>query len=62
MASTTQDLILQADARVALADVLAITGDDESARAPLREALALYDRKGDEISAARIRARLGEPG
>ena len=63
MAGTTQDLVLQADARVALADVLTALGrDDDDARVPLREALALYDRKGDEISAGRIRARLGEPG
>ena len=63
MAATTQDLVLQADARVALADVLMAVGRDaDSATVPLREALALYDRKGDEISAGRVRARLGEPG
>ena len=38
--------------------MLRLAGDVESAGPPWREALALYEQKGDITSAERIRARL----
>ena len=55
----TSDPRLRADALADLASVLEETGDPESSGPPLREALDLYELKGDVVSAARIRARLG---
>ncbi len=50
---------LRADALIDLADVLAASGDQESSEPPLREALRLFELKGDVVSAARLRRRLG---
>jgi len=38
--------------------VLEVAGDHESAGPPLREALELYEQKGDVVSAQRLRDRI----
>ena len=50
---------LRADALVDLANVLDTVGDTESSGPPLREALNLYELKGDLVSAGRLRERMG---
>jgi class 3 adenylate cyclase/tetratricopeptide (TPR) repeat protein len=42
------------------AEVLIAAGRPAEAEAPLREALALYEQKGDVVSAGRVRAQLAE--
>ena len=42
-----------------LGDVFLAVGDPESSGPPLREALELYERKGDVVSAGRLRERIG---
>jgi hypothetical protein len=51
---------LHAGALVDLADVLELEGRPNEAGPPLREALALYERKEDVVSAGRVRSRLRE--
>ena len=58
LARTTSDPRLCADALVDLADVLESIGDRESAGPPVREALELFEKKGDLVSAERLRRRL----
>jgi hypothetical protein len=41
---------------LALADVLRRSGDDAEADAAVESALALYERKGNVVAAARLRA------
>ena len=55
IAGGTLDIEQHADALVDLAAVLRASGDDESAGPPLREALELYGRKGDRVSARKVR-------
>ncbi len=54
------DLILQADVLVDQAEVLEHAEGPGAAEPPLREALKLYERKGDLVSAGRVRNRLLE--
>jgi tetratricopeptide (TPR) repeat protein len=54
----TDELSLRGDALIALAIVLERAGRPEPATAALREAAALYERKGNIVSAARARATL----
>jgi class 3 adenylate cyclase/tetratricopeptide (TPR) repeat protein len=54
------DLILQADVLVDQAEVLELAEGPDAAEPPLREALKLYERKGDLVSAGRVRSRLLE--
>ena len=49
-----------ADAFLGLADFLALAGRPDETAAPIREALLLYERKGDVVSSARVRRRLEE--
>jgi ATP/maltotriose-dependent transcriptional regulator MalT len=56
----TVDLVLHADALLDLGEVLLETGRQEDAGPPLREALALYERKGASAAASRVRAMLRE--
>jgi tetratricopeptide (TPR) repeat protein len=59
IASETEDIVLLADAQLDLAEVIATIGAGESPGPPLREALRLYEEKGDLVSADRVRARMG---
>jgi predicted ATPase/class 3 adenylate cyclase len=43
-----------------LAEVLELAGDADGAAAERRSALSLFEAKGDAVSAARVRGRLGE--
>jgi len=58
LAAGTTDILLKTDALTALAEVHETLGDPESAGPPLREALALYEAKGDVVSARALRDRL----
>jgi DNA-binding SARP family transcriptional activator/class 3 adenylate cyclase len=58
----TDFLTLHADALVDLGEVLSHSGRADEADAALREALELYGRKGDAVSARRVRLRLAEAG
>jgi len=56
----TDFLVNRAESNSALADVLRLCGRPEEAAAALEEALRLYQRKGDLVSAARSRTLLDE--
>jgi tetratricopeptide (TPR) repeat protein len=56
----TDFLVNRAESHGALADVLRLCGRPEEAAAALEEALRLYQRKGDLVSAARSRTLLDE--
>jgi DNA-binding SARP family transcriptional activator/class 3 adenylate cyclase/tetratricopeptide (TPR) repeat protein len=58
LAATTDSLDVHGDALAALAEVLQLTGQRAEASQTAREALALYQRKGNAVSAARARAEL----
>ena len=58
LADTTDFLELRGDCRVALADVLRRAGHEDGAAEALGEALALYEQKGNIVSAERVRALL----
>jgi ATP/maltotriose-dependent transcriptional regulator MalT len=60
LAAGTEDVALHADALADLGEVLELLGRHADAGPPIREALALYEQKGDRVSAARIRRRLTE--
>ena len=54
----TGELVLHADTLLALAEVLELSGDGAAARRCLGDALALFERKGDVVSAAHTRERI----
>jgi predicted ATPase/class 3 adenylate cyclase len=54
----TGELVLQADALLDLAEVLERSADGAAARRALDDALALFERKGDIVSAAATRDRI----
>jgi predicted ATPase/class 3 adenylate cyclase len=54
----TGELVLHADALLALAEVLELSADAAATRRALDEALALFERKGDVVSAAHTRERV----
>jgi tetratricopeptide (TPR) repeat protein len=58
LATDGDDIDLLGDAKSALGEVLWRAGNREMAEPPLREALALYERKEDIASAGRVRLRL----
>ena len=58
LAAETDRLNAHADALVDLAEVLALSGQD--GRPELEEALALYERKGNVVTAERTRSRLAK--
>jgi class 3 adenylate cyclase/tetratricopeptide (TPR) repeat protein len=60
-ASTTDNLNLQAAARTNLADVLAKSTRGREGVVLLKEALRLYEKKGNLVSAARTRVLLAKP-
>jgi hypothetical protein len=59
-AGGTEFLGWHGDALVVLAEVLCLAGKPEDAASALNEAVALYERKGNVVSAARARALLEE--
>jgi class 3 adenylate cyclase/tetratricopeptide (TPR) repeat protein len=61
MTEETQDIILRADVLVDRSVILSATGQAVAARPPLDEALNLYERKGDIISAEQVRRGLNVP-
>ena len=54
-------LNLQADALVDLAETAARSGRPEEAAAAAGRCLPLYERKGNQVAAAAVRARLDLP-
>jgi tetratricopeptide (TPR) repeat protein len=60
IAAETVDLVLHADALADLGEVLIKAGRHDDAGPPLREALALYERKGSTAAVSRVRELLGE--
>jgi Tfp pilus assembly protein PilF len=56
MLDSSDSLVLQGDARIALAEVAQAAGRTSEAAQAVREALSCYERKGDVVSAARARA------
>jgi len=58
LAKGTSDVMLRTDALAALAEIHEALGDRESAGPPLREALEIYEAKGNVVSARALRARL----
>jgi tetratricopeptide (TPR) repeat protein len=61
LASDGEDLPLKASALTELGRVLVMVGRPESAGPPLREALSMYEGKGDKSSAARVSELLPDP-
>jgi tetratricopeptide (TPR) repeat protein len=59
IAAETVDLVLHADALADLGEVLIKAGRPEKAEPPLREALALYERKGAMAAVAAMERALG---
>jgi ATP/maltotriose-dependent transcriptional regulator MalT len=59
-AAATDDIDRQADTLRDLAEVHALAGDEQSEGPALKQALELYERKGNEAQASRIRVRLAE--
>jgi class 3 adenylate cyclase/tetratricopeptide (TPR) repeat protein len=55
---STDGIVKQGDALIALAQVLELAGKTAEARRALAEALALYEQKGNEVSARTARAAL----
>ena len=58
LATDGDDIDLLGDVKSALAEVLWRVGRRDIAEPPMREALALYERKEDAASASRVRLRL----
>jgi hypothetical protein len=61
LAAGTSNIEQHADALVDLHEVLRLAGQWDESGPPLREALALYEQKGDLVMASRLRARLEVP-
>jgi tetratricopeptide (TPR) repeat protein len=59
LAAGTSHTHLRAEALIDLAEVLTSIGERESAGPPLREALKLFEEKGDVASAESLRQRIG---
>ncbi|HET9521681.1 MAG TPA: AAA family ATPase [Candidatus Limnocylindrales bacterium] len=55
IAGQTVDLVLHADALADLGEVLVAIGRHDDAGPPLREALALFERKGSTVAVTRVR-------
>ena len=58
LARQTDFVNMLADALVDLAETLSLLGRDGESRAPLAEAIGLYEAKGNVVSAAAARGRL----
>jgi hypothetical protein len=57
--ATGDELLARASAHVRLAEALELSNRDDGASSALREALLLYERKGDVVGAELVRRRLG---
>jgi hypothetical protein len=55
IANATDSIEAQAEAHSVLASIQAALGRNESAQARLADAIELYERKGNVVSAARLR-------
>jgi hypothetical protein len=60
LAEVTDMLNLRADALLDLAEVAGLAGRAEEAAAAAAGGLPLYERKGNQVAAAAVRARLGQ--
>jgi tetratricopeptide (TPR) repeat protein len=60
LAEPTDALDVRADALVDLAEVLRLGGRTDETKAVLEDAVRLYERKGDVVSAARVRTVLAD--
>ena len=60
LAADTDELDLQAEGQVVLAEALRVEGRPGEAAAALDQALRLYEEKGNLVSAARVRAALAQ--
>jgi class 3 adenylate cyclase/tetratricopeptide (TPR) repeat protein len=60
LTESTSDGMLRADALVDLGEVLEASGERERSGPPLREALDLYEAKGNVVAAMALRARLAD--
>nr|MBA3244340.1 tetratricopeptide repeat protein [Actinomycetota bacterium] len=60
LGEATDDLNGQGDTYADLAEVLLLAGKPDEAAAALEQALERYERKGNVVSARRVRARLTE--
>ncbi len=60
LVGSTDGVLKQAEARVVLAEVLIAAGRSADAERFAAEAVALYEGKGNEIAANRLRSALGE--
>jgi class 3 adenylate cyclase/tetratricopeptide (TPR) repeat protein len=58
-AERSDELNARASALVRLAEALELCGRDDEASAALRDALLLYERKGNVVQAERVRQRIG---
>jgi predicted ATPase/class 3 adenylate cyclase len=58
LAAATDALDLHGNALIDLADTLALAGRNEEAATCVADALRLYEQKGNDVSAERVRARL----
>jgi hypothetical protein len=61
LACRTDAVTRQAEALLALAEVLELGGAVEEAKEHVAVALDLYERKGNTAGTARVRAKHGEP-
>jgi hypothetical protein len=61
-AADSDDLSFRGETLEDAAIVHALAGDEESRDDALREALALYERKGNVVGAGRVRGQLGSRG
>jgi tetratricopeptide (TPR) repeat protein len=57
-AGTTDDIDLQADTQISLADVAGLSGAEDDSRNAVERALRLYERKENLTMAERVRSRL----
>jgi class 3 adenylate cyclase/tetratricopeptide (TPR) repeat protein len=60
LAAATDALDLHGNALIDLAETLALAGRNEEAATCVADALSLYERKGNDVSAERARARLAD--
>ncbi len=60
LVSRTDGLIRHAEALLALAEIFELADSRPEAETTLKDALALYEQKGNSVGADRVRARLAD--